>query len=173
MRDEEGNLLPFRRNNRLVDIFTSHGDKLIYPSVYWYEGDYLFPYLEKIIEKNNIDMIIGYSAGGHTGYHLCNKYKLLGLHFNPAIAPTSEAPTLQILPDSYKSNKIFGKQLMIIGERDRKNIGGVDGHLVIENLERTGYFKAGGDIIVIPELVHEVPISLFAKAFDYFRDEYC
>lgn len=167
MRDKKGNLKPFNRSKGLTSLLTSFGDKLIYPEVYWYEGDYLFPYLEKILEEEKIDLIIGYSAGGYTGFHLCNKYKIKGIHFNPAIASTSEAPTLQLLPEDYKNIPIFNEQAMIIGERDRKYRGGVDGQLVIKYLESNG-FK--GNINIIPELEHSVPLELFEGAFKYYRE---
>lgn len=167
MRDKDNNLMPFVRSPYFEETFTMFGDELIYPSIYWYEGDYLFPLLESIVENKKPDMIIGYSAGGYLGFHLCNKYKLKGLHFNPAIASTSEAPTLQILPDEYKDIPIFNDQMMIIGEKDRKWRGGVDGHLVIKYLDSIGF---SGEINIIPDLEHGVPIQLFEMAFKYFRD---
>jgi hypothetical protein len=172
MRDKYNNLIPFEKEPFFIKTFTAFGDELVYPEIYWYEGDYLFPYLEKIVEKEHIDMIIGYSAGGHLGFHLCNKYKIKGLHFNPAIASTSEAPTLQTLPEDYKDIPVFGDQMMIIGERDRKNIGGVDAHLVIDFLLKVGFEEAGGEIMIIPGLEHSVPGPLFKMAFDYFREQH-
>jgi len=169
MRDHNNNLMEFVKNPHLMRVFTSFGDNLTYPPVYWYEGDYIFPYLREIIEKKNIEMIIGYSAGGYPGFHLCNKYKLKGLHFNPAIASSSEAPTLQTLPDDYKNIPVFGEQTIIIGEKDRKWRGGVDAHLVINYLDEIGFEAAGGEILIIPDLVHEVPLDLFRMAFDYFK----
>jgi hypothetical protein len=145
------------------------GDQLIYPEIYWYEGNYLFPYLEKIVEKSHPDLIIGYSAGGHPGFHICNKYKIKGIHFNPAISSTSEAPTLQILPDDYKNIPFFPDQVIVIGEQDRKYKGGVDGHLVYKHLESIGFDKTG-EILIIPELEHDVPISLFKMLFEYYRE---
>lgn len=167
MRDENYNLKPFIKNKYIEMIFNQFGDKLIYPEVYWYEGDYLFPYLEDIVEKNNIDLIIGYSAGGYTGFHLCNKYKINGIHFNPAIAPTSEAPTLQLLPDDYKKLPIYQKQVILIGDKDRKSLGGVDGHLVINYLKNKNF---GGEIMIVPGLEHEVFLNIFNMTFDHFRN---
>jgi len=169
MRDKQNNLLPFVRSEDFINAFTAHGDQLVYPPIYWYEGNYMFPYLEKIIENNNIDLIIGYSAGGHPGFHLCNKYKIKGIHFNPAIAITSEAPTLQILPDDYKNIQPFKEQVMVIGAEDRKHKGGVDGHLVVRDLEKMG-FDNGGEILIIPGLAHDVPIQMFTIVFDYYRE---
>ena len=169
MRDDENNLMPFVRNQYFIDTFTMFGDELIYPTIYWYEGDYLFHLLENIVEKKKPDMIIGYSAGGYLGFHLCNKYKIKGLHFNPAIASTSEAPTLQKLPDDYNDVPVFGNQVMIIGDQDKKWKGGVDSHLVIKYLKDKSFESAGGEIIIIPDLEHSVPISLFKMAFEYFR----
>lgn len=167
MRNKEGELMPFIRNQHFINTFTSFGDKLIYPELYWYEGDYMFPYLSRIVERERPDLIIGYSAGGHTGFHLCNKYKIKGIHFNPAIAPTSEAPTLQIITDEYKNIPMFPDQVMVIGENDRKSCGGVDGHLVLNFLEKNHF---GGEILLIPELEHDVPINLFKMVFDYYRN---
>lgn len=168
MRDDEGNLKPFNRNSDLERLFTSFGDELIYPEIYWYEGDYLFPYLERIVEKEKVELIIGYSAGGYIGFHLCNKYKIKGIHFNPAIAPTSEAPTLQILPNDYKNIPIFSDQIIVIGEEDRLSIGGVDGHLVYEYLERRGFIEEG-EVIIIPKIKHAIPFNIFKMIFEYFK----
>jgi len=170
MRDEQNNLLPFERSQGFIDTFTMFGDQLVYPEIYWYEGDYLFPYLENILEKEKIDLIVGYSAGGYPGFHLCNKYKIKGIQFNPAIASTSEAPTLQILPEEYKNLPVFGDQIMVIGAEDRKWKGGVDGHLAVKYLESKGFEAAGGEILVVPELEHGVPLGLFKMVFEYYRE---
>lgn len=167
MRDKQGRLKPFIKDPGFVKTFTMFGDELIYPEIYWYEGDYLFPYLEEIVEKDRPDLIIGYSAGGYPGFHLCNKYKIKGIHFNPAFASTSEAPTLQTLPDDYKGLPFFADQVMVIGERDRRYLGGVDGHLVTRYLQKNNF---GGEIIIIPELEHGVPLSLFKMVFEYYRE---
>lgn len=167
MRDEQNKLIPFEKSPAIVKTFTMFGDEIIYPEIYWYEGDYLFPYLEEIVEKDKPDLIVGYSAGGYPGFHFCNKYKIKGLHFNPAFASTSEAPTLQTLPDDYKNIPIYDGQAMIIGEKDRKYRGGVDGQLVIKYLNDKG-FK--GDINIIPGLEHEVSIRLFKMAFKHYRE---
>lgn len=171
MRDDDNNLLPFIKSQNLVKIFTSYGDELVYPEIYWYEHEngYLFPYLEKIIEDEKIDLIIGYSAGGYPGFYLCNKYKINGIHFNPSMASTSEAPTLQTLPIEYKEMEIFNNQSIIIGEDDCLMNGGVDGHLVQEFLYENN-FK--GDIIVIPNVEHIIPLELFKVAFDYYRSKW-
>lgn len=166
MRDELNNLKPFIKDSGFINIFTMFRDELVYPEIYWYEGDYLFPYLEKIVETEKIDMIIGYSAGGYIGYHLCNKYKIKGLHFNPAMASSSEAPTLQLLPNDYKNIPAFNDQAIIIGENDRRYKGGVDGDLVLQYLE---YIKFGGHIHVIPNLEHDVPSEIFTLFFKKYR----
>jgi hypothetical protein len=169
MRDKDNNLLPFIKSPHFTRVFTMFGDQLIYPEVYWYEGNYLFQYLEDIVEKEKPDLIIGYSAGGHLGFHLCNKYKIKGIHFNPAIAPTSEAPTLQILPEDYKDIPINYDQVMVLGENDRKWRGGVDTHLVLKYLETIG-FDEKGEIFLIPGLEHEVPLSIFKMVFELYRE---
>lgn len=161
--------MPFEKSPYFEHVFTMFGDKLIYPPVYWYEGDYMFPYFEEIIEKEKIDLIIGYSAGGHCGFHLCNKYKIKGIHFNPAIARTSEAPTLQILPKSYKNFPVHYDQVIVIGEEDRKWKGGVDGQLVLQYLKSIQFDKKG-EIIIIPDLEHAVPIGIFKMVFEYYKE---
>ena len=167
MRDEQNNLLPFIRNPHFVQTFTMFGDQLIYPALYWYEGNYMFPYLEKIVEREKIDLIVGYSAGGYPGFHLCNKYKIRGIHFNPAIASSSEAPTLQILPDDYKNVPVFTDQVIVLGEKDRRPEG-VDAHLVLKYLEDMN-FDSEGEILIVPELEHDVPMSIFKMVFEYYR----
>jgi hypothetical protein len=167
MRDKQGNLLPFVKNPHFIKAFTSFGDQLVYPPLYWYEGNYMFPYLENIVEKERPDLIVGYSAGGHIGFHLCNKYKIKGIHFNPAIAHTSEAPTLQIATDEYKNLPVFNDQVMVMGENDRKDRGGVDAHHVLNFLEQKNF---QGEILIIPEMDHDVPIQIFRILFEYYRN---
>jgi hypothetical protein len=167
MRDENWNLKPFIRDPYFTRTFTMFGDRLIYPEIYWYEGDYIFPYLERIIEKEKIDLIISYSAGGHPGFHLCNKYKIRGIHFNPAIASTSEAPTLQILPEEYKNIPFFPEQVIILGENDKRPEG-VDAHLVLKYLEGIG-FDEKSEILIVPQLGHGVPIPIFKMIFEHYR----
>lgn len=159
----------FSKSKGIVKILTQFDDDLVYPPLYWYNGDYIFPHVQKIIESQNIDAIVGYSAGGHISYHLSNKYQIPALSLNPAIARTSEAPTLQTVTDDISNSPICDKQLIVIGKNDRKYAGGVDGHLVEKELNMNGF---GGKIFVVPGVHHSISYRLFNKSFKYFYEKF-
>jgi hypothetical protein len=161
-----------RSNQNTSNIVSQFGDRIIYGNVYWRAGEMIFDDMMEIIENNNIKAIIGNSAGGYTSFYLSNKYKIPALSINPAMCSTSEAPTLQPLPADVKAAPLYPKQIVIIGDKDSKAVGGVDGELVMNDLKKMGFEEKGGEIIIYRDTYHRISKEQFDKAFKYFYKKY-
>ena len=168
----EGRLNIPRRNQRTYNILSQFGDNVFYPSLYYRGGDMLFDEVQDIIDNDNIDILIGNSAGGLLSFYLSNKLKIPALSINPAICPTSEAPRLQTVPEEAKRATINGKQLVVIGEKDAKNVGGVDGHLTIDILKEMKFEEKGGEILILPDTFHRLNAEQFNDVFVRFYKKF-
>lgn len=165
--DDQGNLISFQIGDK-VDIMKKYGDNVITPMTYWYSDFNLFKTVNEYVLKNKIDAIIGNSAGGYMAFYFSNFYKIPTLLLNPALASTSEAPTIQKLPDDFYKAPTFNKQMVLIGNRDLKIRGGVDFHLVLEFLQNKGFFKVGNKMYLEQGMSHRVSLEIFEKYFDKF-----
>jgi len=162
----------YRRNQDTSTILSQFGHHVITGSVYWRAGEIIFEDMREIIESHNVEAIIGNSAGGYASFYLANKYKIPSMGINPAMCATSEAPTLQPLPDDMKNLPLFPKQLIIIGDKDTKADFGVDGALTIEDLKKINFEEKGGEIIILPDTYHKISREQFDSAFKHFYKKY-
>lgn len=162
----------YRKDQITSGILSQFGDHVIYGSVYWRAGEIIFEDMSEIIENNNIKAIIGNSAGGYASFYLSNKYKIPAMSINPAMADTSEAPTLQPVPEDIKRYPVYPKQLIVAGELDTKESGGVDMNLVLEYLDKIGFEQKGGEIITLPNTYHRISGEQFDSAFKHFYKKY-
>jgi hypothetical protein len=169
--DENGNHLPFEKSLEKEFILQKFGDTVIYPEIFWDRGNYLASYLSHVIESQKINAVVGYSAGGYLGFYLCNKYKIPGLHFNPAIANNCLAPRLQPIDYKMKISPLFREQIMVLGEKDTKDSGGVDYPLVVEFLEDIKFREKGGEIFIEP-IEHRINDEILERYFTYFHAKY-
>ena len=169
--DTQGNPIPFEISNK-VPIMKKYGDNVITPVVRWYSDPNLFKTINDVIEKNDIGAIVGNSAGGYLAFYLSNYYEIPSLMLNPAVAPTSEAPTIQKVPSDFIESPIFNKQMVIIGNRDLKKRGGVDFNLVVDFFQQKGFFKVGNKMFLEQGMSHWVPNDIFEKYFDKFYKLY-
>jgi hypothetical protein len=169
--DEYGNLVPFEVTNK-VKIMEKYGDNIITPITYWYSDLNLFETINREFVKNEIDAIVGNSAGGYMSFYLSNYYKIPALILVPALASTSEAPKIQKLPTEFYESPTFNKQMVLIGNRDLKKKGGVDFHLSLEFLQSKDFFKVGNKMYVEDGMSHYVPLDIFEKYFDKFYNLY-
>ena len=167
---DDGSLVVNRRNQDTSNIITQFGDRIIYANVYWRGGEMIFDEIIEIIENNNIKAIVGNSAGGYVSFQLSNKYKIPAMSINPAMASTSEAPTLQ--PSPFKNEPLFPKQFIVAGEKDTKINFGVDMHLVIEDLKKMNFEGKGGTIVMLPDTPHRISSALFNTTFRQFYKKY-
>ena len=161
-----------RRTKDKYNILSQFGDIVHYPLIHWRGGDMIFDEVEEIIEEKNIDVLVGYSAGGFISYYMSNKYKIPNLSINPAMAPTSEAPRLQTVPDEARKASICGKQLIVIGEEDSLANGGVDGDLVVKDLRNKGFEESGSEFLFLPGVRHRLDYDQFNDAFVYFYKKF-
>jgi hypothetical protein len=157
-----------RRNQLRSNILSQFGDQVIYGSVYWRAGEIIFEEMIEIMESRNVKAVVGYSAGGYISFHLSNYYKVPAMSVNPAMASTSEAPILQPLPDEFKNIPIYGKQLVVVGEKDTKADHGVDMPLVVEDLKKMGFENKGGEFLFLKDTYHRVSPEQFDSCFKYF-----
>lgn len=167
-KGDNGELHPFIKDYDKEYILRKFGDKVFYPEIFWDRGDYLSGYLSHIVDNNNIQAVVGYSAGGYMAMNISNKYKIPSLMFNPAIAENCKAPELQPPDEKMKSSPRYKYQIIVLGEQDTKESGGVDYQLVVEYLNKIHFKETGGEIFVEP-MGHAPSIEVFEKYFDYFH----
>jgi hypothetical protein len=168
--DEQGNKIPFEISNKSI-IMKKYGFNVITPETYWYSDSNLYETIKKEIDNNQIDAIMGNSAGGYMGYYLSNFYNLPCLLLNPALAKTSEAPTIQKLPENIINSNDNGNKLIVIGNRDLKVRHGVDFNLVLEFLQSKNFFNIKTNKLFVEQGVsHSISIELFEKYFIKFKD---
>lgn len=159
-----GEYLPFRYNGQKVKAMSKYGDNIIDAEIYWDRGDYLAEHLCNIVEKENIDVIVGYSAGGYLGFYLCNKYKLPGLHINPALGKNCEAPKKQTLTKELQEASVFNNQTILIGLKDTV----VNPDETNQKLKEVNF---GGNVIYMPDMEHRINFKDFKKSFKTFREK--
>ena len=167
---DDGGLVVNRRNQDTSNILSQFGEYVIYANAYWRGGEMVFDDMIEIIENNNIKAIVGNSAGGYVSFQLSNKYKIPAMSINPAMASTSEAPTLQ--PSPFENEPLFPKQLVVAGEKDTKVNFGVDMHLVIEDLKKMNFEEKGGTIVMLPDTAHRISPAQFNTTFRQFYKKY-
>jgi hypothetical protein len=155
-----------RRNQNMYNVLSQFGDNVYWPPLYYHGGDMIFDEMEEMIQEKNIDILIGNSAGGYVSFYLSNKYGLPNLSINPAMAESSEAPTLQYMKILF--DEINGNQIVVIGEDDSKANGGVDGQEVIKLLKIMEFEQVGGEIITLPGVRHRLEPKTFNEVFRYF-----
>lgn len=166
---EDGKLNVNRRSQLVYNNLSQFGDNVIYPSVYWRGGEMIFDEMIEIVENNNIKAIVGNSAGGYVSFYLSNAYNIPSISINPAMASTSEAPLLQPVPLEIKNSSLNSQQLIIIGDKDTKTDGGVDGKLVMNDLKKIGF---GGEILILKDTYHRLSDYQFKETFRYFYKKY-
>jgi len=169
--DENGNKISFKISDK-TSIMKKYG-KVITPEVRWYSNPNLFDLLNNVILNNQIDIIVGNSAGGYMAYYLSNYYKIPTFMINPALAITSEAPKIQRIPKNFINAQQFNKQMVILGNSDLRSKGGVDFHLVIDFFSKNGFFNIKTNKMFIEQkMKHYMPLEIFNKYFKKFINYY-
>lgn len=169
--DEQGNPIPFQPTDKLK-ILKKYGE-VFNPEVRYFSNPDLFQLTSDIIKRENVDCIVGHSAGGYLAFYLSNYFKIPSLIINPAIASNSLAPKLQICPPSYKSVPMYNKMLVVIGNRDFKKYGGVDFDLAINFFQKEGFFKIKTNKMFVEDgMFHGISLDLFEKYFKKFLSLY-
>jgi hypothetical protein len=139
-----------------VSILEEHGVTIVAPKLD-YRGGLVFGFLsDEIIDKENIQGIVGHSMGGYLAYYLSNKNKIPCLMFNPAFG--SENLYLQPIPDYDKELPLYRNQIAVIGSEDKD----VPTENQLQFLEKT---KAK---LFVEEMGHDVPDNIKVKYFNEF-----
>lgn len=163
-------------NNEAMNILYLHGleSKLsapkrallaIHGTVYAPDMDYkanqnMIATLQQEYKDKNIDVIIGSSMGGFTGFYLSKLMQTPALLFNPALPYRLNIP--QVIPESTLEHDkaihiVIGAQDDVIKASD--NIAHITALLP---------FTTDLRLSILKELEHSIPVSVFKKEIDLF-----
>ncbi len=165
-----GNLDMYGKDEKTSRVLSQFGHKVLYGSINWKSKDKEneIDEIRKLIENNNVKGIVGFSAGGYVSFNLSNEFKIPALSINPAMASNCSAPNLRPITES----DLFPYQMVVIGEEDSKDNGGVDGDLVMDELEDMGFEEKGGDILVLDNTFHLITEQQFNLVYKEFYKKY-
>ena len=133
--------------------------KPIAPSIDYENNPDVIAWLKEKYSSENIDVIIGSSMGGFTGYHLCKILKVPALLFNPALA---HRPVLQNTIATPKTNS-NGISIILGGKDAVVNPKGT--------LEYIGNHLSDGQDLslkILPKLEHRIPLDVFKGSVSDF-----
>ncbi|WP_243471563.1 YqiA/YcfP family alpha/beta fold hydrolase [Winogradskyella sp. MH6] len=139
-------------------ILEQYGN-IISPSIDYHNIPNAIKWLYDSYKNKNIDVIIGSSMGGFTGFHLCKLMQIPALLFNPALAARSVEQQIPITP-SNNGNTIS----IVLGAKDtavdpKGTLNYIGNHLSTEQPI---------DIEISPALEHRIPLEVFKEAVDLF-----
>lgn len=121
-------------------------------------GNAIEKYADELI--NGIDVIVGSSMGGLTGYHVAQKYNVPSLLFNPAFYHNSVGWVKDSVAGS--DNNRTAVAYMVLGKKDdvilyKPNLKFIETH--IHEPKR---------IITENDMGHQIPLNLFEKHIEEF-----
>lgn len=165
---KDDNLDVYGKDDKTLKILSQFGNKILHGSIDWKSSEYQIDEIRRIIDNNNIVGIVGFSAGGYVSFNLSNEYDIPALSINPAMASTSSAPTLQPI----RKSSLFPDQIVVIGEEDTKDLKGVDGELVKNDLEKMKFEDMGGEVVILEDTRHLITNEQFDGVFKHFYKKY-
>jgi hypothetical protein len=122
--------------------------------------------LRRQFVNGKIDVVMGSSMGGFTGYYLSIAFKKSALLFNPALVSRS---VFQNVPDYSNSDRFF-KQF-VLGVKDEVVDPKDTLKFIGERMDENTYYH----ISLRPDLAHRIPLDVFEKEvyafFDYLSQE--
>ena len=134
------------------EINKLNGVKIIAPLLNYKNNNNLFDSMSKIIEKNNIDAVIGHSIGGYLAYYISEKYGIPCLIFAPSF--DKEDRKFEPEPKNIKTKNIKTKRIAVIGSKDD----------VIKNKkQQTLKLKQGNYEIFTEKIGHDIPLDIKTK----------
>lgn len=137
-----------------IEILERDGVTIISPT-FDYRNSIVFDFIAyDIIEKHNIQIIIGHSLGGYLAYYLSNKYKIPCLMFNPSFGYKNLY--LQPIPNDVKELTSYEKQTVVVGSKD------------VSSKNQLEFFKKTKAKIFTEQIDHDVPKNIKLKYFDDF-----
>ncbi len=132
---------------------------VISPSIDYHNIPNAIEWLNDTYKNKTIDIIIGSSMGGFTGFHLCKLMQKPALLFNPALAARSVEQQIPNTP-SNNGNNIS----MILGAKDTV----VDPKGTLNYIGNYLSTEQPIDIKILPHLEHRIPLEVFKEAVDLF-----
>lgn len=135
---------------------------VIAPQLCYRNDNRIVDFLNNKYKKSAIDVIIGSSMGGYSGYFLSLIMDLPGLFFNPSLPYKS---IVQFLPKINNERIKFVK--IIIGKKD-DTIKAVDN---ISFLLNTINYSDNIKISIINQLEHRVTVDIFNNELNIFFSE--
>ncbi|MGG5487593.1 YqiA/YcfP family alpha/beta fold hydrolase [Gaetbulibacter sp. PBL-D1] len=148
-----GSLKPEKRN-----ILEAYGT-VIAPSIDYQNNSNAISWLYDSYADKSIDVVIGSSMGGFTGFHLSKLMQIPALLFNPALASRSVVQQLPNTPSNNGStiSMVLGAKDTVINPKDTLNYIGE-------------HLNAGQPIAIkiLPLLEHRIPVAVFEEAVGLF-----
>ncbi len=140
-----------------VEILNSDNASITSPCLV-YRLKPLFDYLSGLIEKENIQGVVGHSLGGYLAYYLSNRHHIPSLLFNPYFGTKN---SLQPISNDVKALSPYSNQTIVIGSKDEEK----------PSKEQMSIFEDGGCHIFIENIGHDIPDKIKIKYFKKFIEE--
>jgi len=139
-------------------ILKQYGN-VISPSIDYHSIPNAIEWLYSTYKNKTIDVIIGSSMGGFTGFHLCKLMQKPALLFNPALATRSVEQQTPITPSNNGNNIsiVLGAKDSVVNPEDTLNY--IGSHLSTEQ---------SIDLKILPHLEHRIPVDVFDEMVDSF-----
>lgn len=132
---------------------------VISPSIDYHNIPNAIECLYDTYKNKTIDVVIGSSMGGYTGFHLCKLIQKPALLFNPALASRSVEQQTPITPSNNGNNIsiVLGAKDTVVDPKGTLNY--IGDHL---NTEQPI------DIKILPYLEHRIPVDVFEEVVSRF-----
>ncbi|MFC0604266.1 YqiA/YcfP family alpha/beta fold hydrolase [Winogradskyella pulchriflava] len=132
---------------------------VISPSIDYHNIPNTIEWLYDTYKNKTIDVIIGSSMGGFTGFHLCKLMQKPALLFNPALTARSVEQQTPNTPSNNGNNisMVLGAKDTVVDPKGTLNF--IGDHL---NAEQPF------DIKILPLLEHRIPVDVFDEMVDSF-----
>ena len=126
----------------------------------------ILPTIQKEVEAQKPDFLIGSSMGGRLAFYLANMLQLPALLFNPALGH-SLIDENHPVPAVYQYLPIFSNQLLILGEQD--DTVPPSGTLLFL---KTTYPNQSPHYTLLPNLAHRISSELLKQHTKAFIKQY-
>ncbi|MBN2663010.1 MAG: hypothetical protein JXR68_05120 [Bacteroidales bacterium] len=135
---------------------------VIAPQLCYRNDNRIVDFLKNEYKKSAVDVIIGSSMGGYSGYFLSLIMDLPGLFFNPALPYKN---TVQFISKINTERKKFAK--IIIGKKDDTIKASDNISFLLNTISDNDNIK----ISIINQLEHRIPVYVFDIELNLFFSE--
>lgn len=157
--------LESKLSNPKRDILETYGT-VIAPNLEYKSNSNMIQTLYDEFQNQNIDVIIGSSMGGFTGFYLAKSFGIGGLLYNPAL-PYRNSVTQNI--PSYLPTKQSPLLRIVLGGRDD----------VVKAKDNLAFLSQNVNdlrdctIEIVNDLAHQIPIDVFEEQTENFFQQLC